>query len=105
MPGRGFANAVELNQPKAPTHSLPVLFTAQSAAVRHREHVPTAMHRGWNTPGLSRHAYGAGRKRVKGGFAMYEKILALLVKIPDEATLEKIYWFIERLLVKQPPKH
>jgi hypothetical protein len=35
---------------------------------------------------------------------MVEKILAMLEQITDARALERIYWFVERLLVRQAPK-
>ena len=35
---------------------------------------------------------------------MIHKILALLELIEDEKVLENIYWYIERSLVRHPPK-
>ena len=33
-----------------------------------------------------------------------EKIWALLTQIEDEGVLESIYWYVERLLVRKPPR-
>ncbi len=35
---------------------------------------------------------------------MFEKIVALLERIDDEQLLEAIYWYVERNLVRKPPK-
>lgn len=35
---------------------------------------------------------------------MFEKIVALLERIEDEQLLETIYWYVERHLVRKPPK-
>ena len=33
-----------------------------------------------------------------------ERIVALLAQVRDEKVLERIYWYVERIVMRQPPK-
>jgi hypothetical protein len=54
--------------------------------------------------GVIRNGLGTISNVTIGGVAMVEKILAMLEQITDTRALERIYWFVERLLVRQTPK-
>ena len=38
------------------------------------------------------------------GSYVFERIVSMLKQIEDENLLERIYWFVERLLVQKPPR-